>query len=241
MLNSTANIKVKHQYCQIVDFINIHVLNFDAVKKIALFIFMTLFFGIGAHAQFEKARDSVVQLFGVIMTSDSLEAIPAVSVTIKGTTRGTITNNEGVFSIAVLKGDIVEFSHVSFLPGWVQVPDTLQGSQYSLVKTMVRDTAYLPVAIIRPRPTPEQFARDFVNVQVAEDEMEILRKSNTEEARRAYLAKLPYDGRENTNRQLNQVFQRARYQGQVPPMNIFSPAAWAEFINAWKRGDFKRH
>jgi len=28
--------------------------------------------------------------------------------------------------------------------------------------------------------------------------------------------------------------------GQVPPQNIFNPIAWAEFIQAWKRGDFKR-
>lgn len=239
MLNSNINAKVKHLCSQIVVFIKNHVLNFGAVKKI-LFLVSFLMGVTAANAQFEKARDSVVQLFGVIMTADSLEAIPAVSVTVKGTKRGTITNNEGVFSIAVLKGDVIEFSHVSFLPGSVQVPDTLKGSQYSIVKTLVQDTAFLPVAIIRPRPTPEQFARDFVNVPIAEDELEILRKANTPEARRAYLAKLPQDGRELTNRQLNNVFQRARYQGQIPPMNIFSPAAWAEFINAWKRGDFKR-
>ncbi len=239
MLNSNINAKVKHLCNQIVVFIKNHVLNFGAVKKI-LFLVSFLMGAVAANAQFEKARDSVVQLFGVIMTADSLEAIPSVSVTVKGTRRGTITNNEGVFSIAVLKGDVIEFSHVSFLPGSVHVPDTLKGSQYSIVKTLVQDTAFLPVAIIRPRPTPEQFARDFVNVPIAEDELEILRKSNTPEARRAYLAKLPQDGREMTSRQLNNVFQRARYQGQIPPMNIFSPAAWAEFINAWKRGDFKR-
>ena len=210
------------------------------MKKIAMFLITLLLGGMAANAQFEKARDSVVQLFGVIMTSDSLEAVPAVSITVKGTTRGTISNNEGIFSIAVLKGDVIEFSHVSFLPGSVKVPDTLKGTQYSIVKTMVRDTAYLPVAIIRPRPTPEQFARDFINTPVGEDELEILRKANTPAARRAYLAKLPQDGREITTRQLNSVFQKARYQGQVPPMNIFSPAAWSEFINAWKRGDFKR-
>nr|WP_262915481.1 carboxypeptidase-like regulatory domain-containing protein [Niabella ginsengisoli] len=205
-----------------------------------MFLVTLLFIGIAANAQFEKARDSVVQLFGIIMTADSLEAIPSVSVSVRGTRRGTITNNDGVFSIAVLKGDVIEFSHVSYQPGIIKVPDTLKGTQYSIVKTLVQDTTYLPVAIIRPRPTPEQFARDFINTPVAEDELEILRKSNTPEARRAYLAKLPHDGREMTNRQLNQVFQKARYQGQVPPMNIFSPAAWAEFINAWKRGDFKR-
>ncbi|MFT4094470.1 MAG: carboxypeptidase-like regulatory domain-containing protein [Niabella sp.] len=211
------------------------------MKKILPIIPVLLFCGIAANAQFEKARDSVVQLFGIVMTADSLEAIPSVSVTVKGTTRGTITNDAGVFSIAVLKGDVIEFSHISFLPNSVQVPDTLKGTQYNIVKTMVRDTAYLPVAIIRPRPSPEQFARDFVNVKMADDELEILRKSNTREAQKAYLARLAYDGREMAARQASSAFQRARYQGQVPPMNIFNPAAWAEFINAWKRGDFKNN
>ena len=26
---------------------------------------------------------------------------------------------------------------------------------------------------------------------------------------------------------------------KLPPQNIFNPFAWAEFIKAWKRGDFK--
>ena len=30
------------------------------------------------------------------------------------------------------------------------------------------------------------------------------------------------------------------YAGQIPPMNIFNPFAWAEFVKAWKRGDFKK-
>lgn len=193
-----------------------------------------------AKAQFEAARDSVVQLFGVVMTADSLDGIPAVSIVVKGTRRGTVSNKDGVFSIAVLKGDEIEFSHVSYKTKITKVPRNLEGNQYSIVQLMVRDTAYLPVALIRPRPTKEQFARDFVNVKVAEDEMEILRKANTREMQAAVMRRTPYDGREMTNRQLDQVYQRARYQGQLPPMNIFNPAAWAEFINAWKRGDFKR-
>ena len=55
-----------------------------------------------ARAQFETSRDSVVQLYGVIMTADSLVGIPAVSVMVKGQNRGTISNASGVFSIVVL-------------------------------------------------------------------------------------------------------------------------------------------
>ena len=56
-----------------------------------------------AQAQFENVHDSVVQLFGIVMTADSLQGIPAVNVTIKGQNRGTMTNDQGVFSIVVIK------------------------------------------------------------------------------------------------------------------------------------------
>jgi hypothetical protein len=181
---------------------------------------VSLLFPALGRAQFETTRDSVVQLFGVVMTADSLIGIPAVSIVVKGQNRGTITNNQGVFSIVVLKGDQVEFSHVSYQGKTVTIPRNLVGNQYSIVQLLVADTVYLPATVLKPRPTPEQFARDFVNVQVPDDQYEIARK--------------------NTRMQMNKIANRAVYQGQTPPMNIFNPAAWADFIESWKRGDFKK-
>ena len=103
-----------------------------------------------ATAQFENVRDSVVQLYGVVMTADSLVGIPAVSVVVKGQNRGTITNSSGVFSIVVLKGDVIEFTHISYKPKRVTVPRNLEGNQYSVVQLMVADTVYLPATIIKP-------------------------------------------------------------------------------------------
>ncbi len=173
------------------------------------------------------------------MTADSLVGIPAVSVVVKGQNRGTITNSQGVFSIVVLKGDEVEFTHVSYKSKTISIPRTLEGSQYSVVQLMVADTVYLPATIIRPRPTPEQFARDFVNTKVDDDEYEIARKNTSAAKRRVLMRTVPGDGGEATKMQFNKIANRAVYQGQTPPMNIFNPAAWAEFIQAWKRGDFK--
>ncbi|HRF18260.1 MAG TPA: carboxypeptidase-like regulatory domain-containing protein [Chitinophagaceae bacterium] len=192
-----------------------------------------------AKAQFETSRDSVVQLYGVVMTADSLVGIPAVSIMVKGQNRGTITNAQGVFSIVVLKGDQVEFSHVTYKSKMVTIPRTLEGNQYSMVQLMVVDTVYLPATIIKPRPTPEQFARDFVNVKVPDDDIEIARRNTNAANRRAWLRTIPGDGGEATRQQFNKIANRAVYQGQTPPQNIFNPAAWAEFIQAWKRGDFK--
>lgn len=210
------------------------------MKKISLAILVcSCFFAKRSTAQFETVKDSVVQLYGIVMTADSLQGIPAVSITIKGSNRGTISNNQGVFSIVVLKGDVIEFSHVSYKHKVITIPKNLQGNQYSIVQLMVEDTFYLPATIIRPRPSPEQFERDFANTKVPDDDIEIARQNNSAAQRRILLQSTPGDGGEATSLQFRNIARKASYAGQVPPMNIFNPAAWAEFIKAWKRGDFK--
>jgi signal peptidase I len=211
------------------------------VKKILLYTGILFFlFPRTAQAQFETVRDSVVQLYGVVMTADSLVGIPAVSIVVKGQNRGTITNNQGVFSIVVLKGDVVEFTHVTYKPKVVTIPRNLEGNQYSVVQLMVADTVYLPATIIRPRPTAAQFARDFANTKVADDDLEIARRNTSAAKRRALMISTPSDGREASNIQLKNIANKAYYSGQSPPQNIFNPAAWADFIESWKRGDFKK-
>ena len=210
------------------------------MKKILLYIGIAFFIiPNAARAQFETVRDSVVQLYGIVMTADSLVGIPAVSVVVKGQNRGTITNNQGVFSIVALKGDVIECSHVSYKPKTITIPRNIEGNQYSVVQLMVADTIYLPATIIRPRPTPAQFARDFVNAKVNDDDIEVARKNTDAAKRRVLMKSVPGDGGEATQLQFRNIANKASYAGQTPPMNIFNPAAWAEFIEAWKRGDFK--
>ena len=211
------------------------------MKKAVLFLFIcSLFLTKKSQAQFETVKDSVVQLYGIVMTADSLVGIPAVSVSIKGTSRGTITNNQGVFSIVALKGDVVEFTHVSFKPKTIVIPTDIAGNQYNMVQLMVEDTFYLPATVIKPRPTPEQFARDFVNSKVPDDDIEIARQNNDVAKRRVLMQTTPSDGGGAAAMQFRNIANRAVYQGQVPPMNIFNPAAWSEFIKSWKRGDYKK-
>jgi hypothetical protein len=208
-------------------------------KFLRYLIILICFFPLQLLAQFERVQDSVVQLYGVVMTADSLRALPAVSVVIKGTNRGTMTNEQGVFSIVVLKSDQVEFTSVGFKPKLVQIPTKLEGNQYSVIQLMVTDTAYLPATIIKPRPTRTQFERDFVNQRFPDDQYEIARQNTSEAKRRVLMRTMPADGREATNLALKQTAAKTYYAGQIPPMNILNPVAWSEFIKAWKRGDFK--
>ena len=195
----------------------------------------------GAAQNQTQPRDSVVQLYGLVMSADSLRGLDATSVIVEGTGRGTVTNEQGVFSIVVLKGDTIRFSSVGFKDKSIIIPFSLQGNRYSVIQLMVNDTAYLPATILKPRPSRAQFERDFVNTDVPADALEIARRNNDEATRKALLMSLPADGGEAMNAQIRQQAARSYYSGQLPPQNIFNPIAWAQFIQAWKRGDFKKN
>lgn len=209
--------------------------------KILRYLFIGLLFAPAASfAQFETFKDSVVQLYGVVMTADSLQGIPAVSIVVTGQNRGTISSDKGVFSIVVLKGDKVEFTSIGFKPKLVEIPRDLKGNQYSIIQLMVTDTVFLPATIIKPRTSRQQFERDFLNTQVPDDDISIARANNNEATRRLLMANMPSDGREASNQYMRQSANKLYYSGQIAPQNIFNPFAWSEFIKAWKRGDFKK-
>lgn len=184
-------------------------------------------------------RDSVIQLFGVVMTADSLKAIPFASVVVTDKGRGTVTNYDGVFSIAVNKGERITFTCVGFKDRTILIPNNLEGNQYSVVQLMVNDTNFLPATILKPRPTRAQFERDFVNAKVDDDMYETARKNTSESQKKIILASLPRDGKEAVGASLSNQASKYYYSGQLPPMNILNPVAWKSFINSWKRGDYK--
>jgi hypothetical protein len=211
------------------------------MKKLLLFVILLTATIISNKilAQDNPYRDSVVQFNGVVMTADSLRGIASASIIVEGRGRGTITSPDGVFSIAVLKGDKITFSCVGFKNYTISIPQNLTGNQYTWIQLLVTDTVYLPATILKPRPSKEQFERDFVNNRIPDDMYEIARKNTDEAQRRTLIASLPADGREAVNFQMRQQANKYYYNGQTPPMNILNPAAWADFIKSWKRGDFK--
>lgn len=196
-----------------------------------------------AFAQFENFKDSVVQLVGVVMTADSLKALPYASILVRegqGQRRGTVANEAGVFSIVVLKGDSIEITNVGYNPIIKKIPEDIAGNQYSLVVLMKIDTSnQMGVVVLRARPTKEQFEHDFVTLKFPDDNLAIAEKNTNEHDRKRLMRTLPRDANEAASYSLKQQARQMYYTGQTPPQNIFNVAAWNEFIKAWKRGDFK--
>lgn len=194
-------------------------------------------------AQRTYEQKEVVQFSGKVVTSDERGEIipmPFVNISVLGTRRGTSTGEEGFFSLVTLKGDTVVFSQIGYKDVMVGIPDTLEEAHYSWVQIMSQDSFLLPEAVIYPWPDREHFEIEFLAIDIS-DELRSRKDENLanqviEEMRYS----LPTDGTEATTIELRKMGEEAVYAGQLKPMNILSPIAWANFVKAWKRGDFKK-
>ena len=187
-------------------------------------------------------NDSVLQLYGVILSADSLKGVSFCTIIVENKGRGTISNKDGVFSIAVFKGDNIIFTSIGYKLKKITIPKNLKGNDYNIIQLMINDTTYLAATILRPRPTREQFERDFVNNNVKDDLYETARKNIIRDKNNRFLFNyLPKDGGEAYNITTRETAAKFYSLGQLPPNNLFNPFAWADFIQAWKRGDFKKN
>lgn len=188
----------------------------------------------------QPAVDRIVQINGVTMTADSLRAVPGTTVVVKNKNRGVYSSDQGVFSIVVYKGDTLQFSALGFRDKEYVVPENIAGQYFSLIQLMVQDTFYLPETIIRPLPGKDAFTYAFRHWKIPDDKYEIARKNTDQLTLRALGYTMPRDGRESQAQYQSMQATNAMYYGQIKPMNIMNPLAWAEFFEAWKRGDFRR-
>lgn len=208
-----------------------------SILTLLSFILITTF---AAAQDTGKADRKPIQFSGVVMTSDSLMAVPFASIYTKNGSMGTISDIKGFFTFAAYKGDTVVFSSVGFKNSMYVIPDTLDTDKYSMIKLLTMDTIELDPTIIRPIVNRALFDEFFVKLDVPDDDLERARKNLEKERMREEREEMGMDGVENQRYYQTQEARKFYYQGQVPPMNIFNPIAWAQFFEAWKRGDFKK-
>jgi hypothetical protein len=190
----------------------------------------------------QKDPVHVVQISGKVVTeeNDRMIFIPYAVVAVKGTSRGTLTDMSGFFSIVVRTDETLVFSVLGYKDAFFPVPDTLTRDRYTMFQVMTRDTILLPAAVIYPWPDPDNFINEFLAMDV-EDEMQAIAEENLSPENMEFLRQtLPSDGPEHTQLYLKQQSQKYYYEGQIRTPQIFNAFAWKEFIQAWKRGDFKR-
>ncbi|MGE0635712.1 MAG: carboxypeptidase-like regulatory domain-containing protein [Bacteroidia bacterium] len=209
------------------------------MKRYFLFSIFYFLFSIGALAQ-SLDNSNLVQISGVVLTSDSLDKVSFANIIAKNSRHGTISDYFGYFSFVAQKGDTIQFSALGFRKAYFVIPDTLSSNKYSLIKIMEPEIYELDEAIIFPWPSREQFKQAFLNLQIPDDDLAIANKNlSKEEMMRLYYA-VGMDEGMNYKNYIKGKTDQLYYAGQLPPQNILNPIAWAKFIQAWKNGDFKK-
>jgi len=208
-------------------------------KYLFIILIVFLFFKSPVSINAQSKSEGVIQLSGVVLTSDTLTPVPFAHVIIKASGRGTMTDYFGFFSIVVKENDEIVFSAMGFKNASLIISDTLKMNRYSLIQILTPDTLFLKEAVIYPWPNYEQFKKAFVNVKIPEDNYEkAIRNFTTMMNMKKYWAQYP-DANANYNNYVYQKVSRLYYAGQLPPNNLLNPFAWAAFFKAWKEGNLK--
>lgn len=187
----------------------------------------------------QDKQDSLIQLSGVVVSGDSLTPVPFTSVMIKGSHRGTICDYYGFFSLVARKSDTIVFRSLGYTSAEVLIDDTLSDNRYSMIQLLQRDTVMLPTQNVYPWPSREQFRDAFLALNAPMDDYDRAFQNLAREDVRLAVQGVPLSAQGNGNLAIQREYTRLYNMGQMPQISLLNPLAWAQFIDAWKRGDFK--
>ncbi len=208
------------------------------MRHLLLYLFATT--SLLAAGQRKPANRELLQFSGVVVTGDSLMPVPFTSILTKGSFRGTMSDVYGYFSFVAQAGDTLQFAAVGFKRDQYVVPDSVSGSKYSMIHVLYPDTITLAAVNVYPWPTREQFADAFLNLRLTDDDYQTALKhlSSAEIIQR--MENLPPDPGLSQQYAMAAANTKLYSQGGYPTTNLFNPIAWAQFLQAWKSGKFKK-
>ena len=208
-----------------------------------LFFISLCVISISSFAQRQEIKKintpKLIQFTGIVVEGDSLRPIPYVSILVRKSNRGTVSDYFGYFSFVAQLGDTIEFSAIGFTSASFIIPDTLTNYKYSLIQVLKIDTVNLAMTEIYPWPTKEQFKKAFLALELPDDDMTRADRNMARSDAKERMTGMAMDASLNYKYSMQQYQSKLYYAGQLPPNNLLNPIAWAKFIKAWKNGDFK--
>jgi hypothetical protein len=188
----------------------------------------------------QTQNDRLVQLSGVVISSDSLQEMPYAAIYNRSVKRGTIADMYGFFSLVVQPGDTLLFRYVGHKPSSYIVPDTLKDDRYSIIHMMELDSAAFNEVIIYPWPSKEAFAQAFIEMNPYDDALLRAQRQLSGQNLAALASKVSSDASISYGNVTNQQNTRLYTMGQSPVNNLMNPFAWASFLQKWRAGELRR-
>lgn len=203
-------------------------------------IVIVLFFGIsmGAYAQ-EDPANKLVQFTGIIQNADSSTVVvPFVSIkNISYQNQFFASNHQGYFSFVARERDTIEFSAIGYRTTRIVIPES-KDNRYSEIIKMQASITNLPVVVVLPWASVEEFNLAFLALEVADDDYLLAKRNLSRESLLAMAREAPRSAAEIQNynavsSHLNMVNKNINQRYANPLLN---PFAWAKFIDQITKG-----
>lgn len=199
----------------------------------------TLVFALVCQVVIAQNSRNIVQFSGLVVGGDSLYGIPGVYLTIPKAGRGTVTNDQGFFSMPTLAGDSVEISTIGYKKKKIVVPKSEKQS-ITVIIELQEDTTFYPIVEIFPYPTEDVFKKAFLSMKMDKNGMYNNMYSNVDPVLMQRLVM-------NQNMTPTESFKYSlRNQMYLPGGQVGSggfnlnPFAWGQTIKAIRKGDYKK-
>lgn len=186
-------------------------------------------------------KDHYIQVSGVIVDGDSLMPVPFVSVLVKGTKRGTTSDYYGFFTVIAAPGDELQFFSLNHKNAVYRLEDTISIKHFFVIQKLLKDTFQLSAVDVYPWPSREEFKKAFLDLGLTDNDYDRAAK-NLEREQNSFMERnLKMDPQANYRYAMQQYMTKVYTSGQAyPTISLLNPVAWAQFIDAWRSGKFKK-
>lgn len=202
-------------------------------------IFLVLF-GLSVSAQENIHSNRILQVSGIITDADSSNVVPYVTISNSNSKLAYAANYKGYYSFVAKAGDTLTFSAVGYRSQKAVIPQNHPDDKYTLMIELIPDIIMIKSVRIYPWATVEEFTHSFMNMKIADDDLEIARKNLSPEGIRVKMNTLPLDSREIAR--MNNMYEHNRTlnRNMVQTNPLLNPFAWGRFIQAITSGDKSR-
>jgi len=180
-----------------------------------------------AQTDASPADTSLVSLSGIVLSTDSIVALPYVSIFVNHLPKGTITDSYGFFQLQAHPTDTLTFTAVGYKTAQFVVPDYLIGQKYSLVQGMVRDTIVLREITIYSMPSTSEFMESFSDNNLGFEQRIDSMQTELQDVLEEDIILGKYEPI-NMNDGITRMYSVE--WGLVPPNNFLNPIRWTQFV-----------
>lgn len=197
-----------------------------------VFAFCLTFYAAQSQTKSETNENELVQLSGFIVSFDSTQVLPYVTVRIEGTNRGVFSDMSGFFSLVCKQTDKIVFSALGQKKLFYNLPKNIDGNKLTTVIRMEEDTFFLRDVVVRPYSTPQELDYYFAKIKIPNSNLSLayenLGRVSYQNLQKGILA----DGIENGRWYQQAQAEKLYYNGQAQPIPIADVGSWYRFLNS---------